>query len=145
MEGSGRTELAFFTSLYFYEALWNKFETVPIMESVLIVIITIKFPWLRKVCNYANPKSTGPAFHCFPDLFSVLKTGLHLGKRSVCKIENFLWLPRRFPKSQGIAHLWDTTAFVLRAFHTSEDCFCTYPPSRRNLKYHCAWRHCNLN
>lgn len=44
MEGSGRTELAFFTSLYFYEALGNKFETVPIMESVLIVIITIKFP-----------------------------------------------------------------------------------------------------
>lgn len=56
----------FFMSLYFYKTLWNRFETVPITESVLIVIIPIKFRWLRKVCNYVKQKRTVPAFHSLP-------------------------------------------------------------------------------
>lgn len=66
MKSSCWIELIFFMSLYFYKALWNRFETVPITESVLIVIIPIKFRWLRKVCNYANQKCTVPAFHSTP-------------------------------------------------------------------------------
>lgn len=54
-------------------------------------------------------------------------------------------LRQQISKIAGYFHILDTMFFVPLAFIMSEDCFCTYPHARHNLKYHCARRHCDLN
>lgn len=140
-----------FTSLYFMKLNETKVEMVPIMKSVLIVMILIKFIWFQKVLQLHQLKMYSTCLSFSLDIFLVIKTNYAPWQTEYLlnwklPLKTLETLDTILPKLQGAsANLTKLSLFFLASSRARLFFTLLLPQYCHRLKYPCARRHCNIN